>query len=395
VETKGSAAPRGISAVFAEQRRLWRNMLSVPRVVDAARDVQVGTTPSTVVLESGTHKLLHYTRATPPTHAEPILFCYALINRPYILDLQPDKSVVRQYLDRGFDVYMIDWGVPSHADRALTLYDYVCGFLDKSVELVRRAHDGKRVHLLGYCMGGTLSALHAALNPDAVKTLTLLASPIDFGGRESLLNLWAQGATFDVDALLDTYGNCPAWFLQTIFLWMNPIRNFFDKSIAFWEQMSDPEKVSSTFALERWLNDNIPVAGATFRTFVKNLYQRNELVRGQLFVGPRRIDLSRITCPVLLLTADNDHLVAPPSTEGIRPHLGSRDIKSMAIRAGHVGLVVGAKAHAKFWPEATRWAADRSTPRVQPRPPSGDGDVARKPIRRPAAPEPRWWAQTR
>jgi len=228
-----------------------------------------------------------------------------------------------------------------------------------------------------------------------VKTLTLLASPIDFGGRESLLNLWAQGATFDVDALLDTYGNCPAWFLQTIFLWMNPIRNFFDKSIAFWEQMSDPEKVSSTFALERWLNDNIPVAGATFRTFVKNLYQRNELVRGQLFVGPRRIDLSRITCPVLLLTADNDHLVAPPSTEGIRPHLGSRDIKSMAIRAGHVGLVVGAKAHAKFWPEATRWAADRSTPRVQPRPPSGEGDAARKPIRRPAVQEPRWWAQSR
>jgi len=397
VETRGSPAQagRGLSAVFAEQRRLWRNLLSVPRVAAAARDVRVGTTPSTVVLEAGTHKLLHYTRETPATHAEPVLFCYALINRPYILDLQPDKSVVRQYLERGFDVYMIDWGVPSDADRALTLHDYVGGFLDRCVRQVRRAHDAKRVHLLGYCMGGTLAVLQAALNPEATKTLTLLAAPIDFGGRESLLNLWVQGGTFDVDALLEAYGNCPAWFLQSIFLTMNPVRNLVDKSIAFWEQMSDPDKVSSTFALERWLNDNIPVAGATFRTFVKNLYQRNELVRGQLFVGARRIDLSRITCPVLLLTASNDHLVAPASTEGIRPHLGSRDVKSMAIGAGHVGLVVGAKAHAKIWPEATRWAAERSTPRVEPRPPSGDADVGRKTIRRPVVHEPRWWAQSR
>jgi polyhydroxyalkanoate synthase len=401
VDTSGtSPAPgRGFPALFGEQRRLWRNLLSVPRVVAAARDVRVGTTPSTVVLEERTHKLLRYTRETPATHAEPILFSYALINRSYILDLQPDKSVVRQYLDRGFDVYMIDWGVPTHADRTLTLNDYVSGFLDRSVQHIRREHDGRPAHLLGYCMGGTLAAVHAALNPEAIKTLTLLAAPIDFGGRESLLNLWVQGGTFDVDGLLAAHGNCPAWFLQNIFLFMNPVRNFVDKAIAFWEQMDDPDKVSATFALERWLNDNIPVAGETFRTFVKNLYQRNELVRGELLVGPRRVDLSRITCPLLLLTASNDHLVAPASTEGIRRHVGSHDLKSMAIGAGHVGLVVGAKAHAKFWPEATSWAAERSTPRPeQPAPPAGEtisSSSPRKVARRPPADEPRWWAQTR
>jgi len=231
-----------------------------------------------------------------------------------------------------------------------------------------------------------------------VKTLTLLAAPIDFSGTESLLNLWVRGGIFDVDRLLASYGNCPAWFLQTIFLWMNPIRNFVDKGIAFWEQMADPEKVSSTFALEHWLNDNIPVAGATFRTFVENLYQRNELVRGELRVGPRRVDLGRINCPLLLLTASNDHLVAPASTEGIRPHVGTSDVTSMAIGAGHVGLVVGAKAHAKFWPEAARWAAERSTPRPEHRPsPVGQtiSSTTRKATKRPAVHEPRWWAQTR
>lgn len=403
MDTRGSAPPgRALTALLGEHQRLWRNLFSLPRVVEAARDVHVGTTPATVVLEQGTHKLLRYTRETPATHAEPILFCYALINRPYILDLQPDKSVVQQYLARGFDVYLIDWGVPTAADSGLTLQDYVCGFLDKSVGLIRRKHDEKRVHLLGYCMGGTLSALYGALNPDDVKTLTLLAAPIDFAGTESLLNLWVRGGVFDVDRLLAAYGNCPAWFLQTIFLWMNPVRNFIDKGIAFWEQMADPDKVSGTFALERWLNDNIPVAGATFRTFVENLYQRNELVRGELRVGPHRIDLGRVTCPLLLLTASNDHLVAPASTEGIRPHVGSADVTSMAIGAGHVGLVVGAKAHAKVWPEATRWAAERSTPRPEHRPEPGAltagetiSSTTRKATKRPAVHEPRWWAQTR
>jgi polyhydroxyalkanoate synthase len=209
-------------------------------------------------------------------------------------------------------------------------------------------------------MGGTLSALHTALAPDTVKTLALMAAPIDFAGRDGLLNLWTDPRCFDVDALINAYGNCPAWFLQSCFLFMSPIRNFFDKAIAFWEQMDDPEKMSGTFALERWLNDNIPVAGETFRVFVKNLYQRNELVRGEFRIGRRRVDLGRITCPLLLLTAEADHLVAPSSTEGVRPHVGSRDVTSMGIGAGHVGLVVGAKAHAKFWPEVTRWTAERS-----------------------------------
>jgi polyhydroxyalkanoate synthase len=376
-------------AALGEQHRLWRNLLAVPRVMQTAWQTRVGTSAADVVLQERTHTLLHYKRETPATHAEPVLLCYALVNRPYILDLQPDRSVVRQYLRRGFDVYMIDWGVPSHADRVLTLNDYVGGFLAKAVDVVRRAHDGARVHLTGYCMGGTMSALHGALAPETLATLTLLAAPIDFGGGGALLHLWTGRGAFDVDALIDGYGNCPGWFLQWCFLTMNPIRNILDKAIAFYEQMDDPRSLENHFALDRWLNDNIPVAGETFREFVTKLYQRNELVRGEMRLGERRVDLARITCPVLLLTAKNDHLVAPESTEGMRPHVGSRDVTSMAIGAGHVGLVVGARAHERFWPEATQWTADRSTTPGQAR------ALSRRPPRRTAAPEPVWWALNR
>jgi polyhydroxyalkanoate synthase len=145
---------------------------------------------------------------------------------------------------------------------------------------------------------------------------------------------------------------------------MNPVRNLIDKSIAFWEHLDDARAVTSHFALERWLNDNIPVAGETFRQFVKKLYQRNELVRGVFELGAngRRVELARLTCPLLLLTAEHDHLVAPAATEGIRPHVGSLDVTSMSASAGHVGLVIGAKAHARLWPAVMRWVAERSTP---------------------------------
>jgi polyhydroxyalkanoate synthase len=163
-----------------------------------------------------------------------------------------------------------------------------------------------------------------------------------------------------VDAFIDSCGNCPATFLQTCFLLMKPVQNLLEKHLAMFDQMDDPRFVSNYFAMEHWVNDNIPVAGETFREFVKKLYQGNELVRGVFHLGDRRVDLRRIECPLLLLTAKSDHLVTPPSTEGILPHVGSRDIKSMTIDGGHVGLVVGGKAQQTLWPEATRWLADRS-----------------------------------
>jgi polyhydroxyalkanoate synthase len=365
-ESRREPADRSMTAegalrpLYAEQRRIWRRLLAAPRVLRQARETRVGTTPADVVLTEGTHKLLHYQRETPALYAQPILLCYALVNRAYILDLQPERSVVQQYLERGFDVYLIDWGVPSDADHVLTLEHYVCGFLKRAATFVLDRHLQRRLHLLGYCMGGTMAALLAALRPELVETLTLLAAPIDFADPGTLLNLWTGAGHFDVDALIDAYGNCPAWFLQACFLAMNPVGNLVEKNIAFYEQMDDPRSVQNHLALEAWVNDNIPVAGETFREFVRSLYQRNLLVKGELWLGDRRVDLARITCPLLLLTAGKDHLVAPSSTEGIRPHVGSADIQSMEIGAGHVGLVVGTKAHQTLWPAATRWLGERS-----------------------------------
>jgi polyhydroxyalkanoate synthase subunit PhaC len=361
-----SAASGLFAALFTEHRRGWRRLLNTPRLGALALSTKVGTTPHDVVFQTGTLRLLRYRRQTPARHAEPVLLCYALINRPYILDLQPDKSIVARYLAEGFDVYLIDWGVPTAADRGLSLEDYVCSRLQAVVDFVLAAHGRPRLHLLGYCMGGTLATLFTALAPERIATLTLLAAPIAFDNRESLLSVWTDRQYFDADAFIDTHGNCPAWFLQGCFLAMKPVQNVLEKGLALFEMLGEGHALSSYVAMERWINDNIPIAGQTFREFVTKLYQRDELVQGRLHLGPRRIDLGRIACPVLLLTARNDHLVAPASTEGIRPHLASKDISSITIEAGHVGLVVGGKAQGVLWPAATRWLSERSTPAPAP-----------------------------
>jgi polyhydroxyalkanoate synthase len=341
--------------------RVWHRLLRYPNALAAAQETRVGTTPCDLVYQRGMHRLMRYRRSTAATWDEPVLFCYALVNRPYILDLQPDKSVVRHYLARGFDVYIIDWGVPTRGDEGLTLEHYVCGFLREAIDWIVRERARDDLHLLGYCMGGTLAALAAALQPASVKTLTLLASPIDFSGRENLLSIWTEKERFDVDTFVDAHGNCPAWFLQACFLLLKPVENILEKNRALLENIEDPQFLANYFAMELWVNDNIPVAGETFRRFVKDLYQSNRLVRGELQLGGQCVDLGRLTCPLLMLMAKKDHLVPPSSTEGIRPHVASRDVQSVLFDAGHVGLIVGSKAQRTLWPEATRWLAERST----------------------------------
>jgi polyhydroxyalkanoate synthase len=186
-------------ASIDEAQKMWKRVFSIPQVIEKARDTKVGTTPHDVVYEEDSLKLLRYRRETPATYTEPILVCYALVNRPYILDLQPDKSVIRQLLARGFDVYMIDWGVPTAADRSLRLYDYVCGFMKNVVDFVLEHQGVRNLNLLGYCMGGAMSTMFTSVYPELVKNLILLAAPIDFSSRDALMHLWTDEKYFDID----------------------------------------------------------------------------------------------------------------------------------------------------------------------------------------------------
>jgi polyhydroxyalkanoate synthase len=131
-----------------ETLKAWNRLAALPKVADRALHVRVGTTPHDVVYEEDSLKLLRYRNDAGVSRREPVLICYALVNRPYILDLQPERSVVRQLLNGGFDVYLIDWGVPTAADRTMRLQDYVCGLMKNVAEFVRKEAGSPKLNLL-------------------------------------------------------------------------------------------------------------------------------------------------------------------------------------------------------------------------------------------------------
>jgi polyhydroxyalkanoate synthase len=351
---------RGQKAIVEEATANLRRMARLPFLWQHAQRVKKGATPAEVVYEEDRLKLLHYTSDEPRKFATPLVFVFALVNRPYILDLLPQKSVVGQFLKAGFDVYLIDWGAPTHADRRLTLDSYVNGYLRNVVDFLRERTAAQSVNMLGYCMGGTMSAIFTALHPEWVRNLILMAAGIDFTTRDGLINLWTGPEWFDGDAFVDAFGNCPAEFLQAMFLMLKPVDNFLAKPINLLERLTDEQFVDEYFTMETWLNDNIAVPGEVFRTFVKDLYQKNLLVKNQLRVGRRVVNLKQITCPVLNLMAANDDLVPCAQSETFNDLVGSADRKAMKAPAGHIGLAVGSKAHRELWPQACRWLAERS-----------------------------------
>ena len=352
----------GQQAVVEESVETLRRLSRLPFLFQHAQRVRKGATPSEVVYEEDRLKLLHYLRPDdkPVKYKTPIVFVFALVNRPYILDLVPHKSVVRHFVDAGFDTYLIDWGVPTHADRHLTLESYVNGYTRNVVEFLQQRTDCPQVNMLGYCMGGTMSAMFTALHPKLVRNLILLAAGIDFTTRAGLLNLWADKDTFDVDAFIDAFGNCPAEFLQASFMLLKPVANLIEKPIALLERCDDEKFVDEFFTMETWLNDNIAVPGEVFREFVKYLYQQNLLTRNQMPVGRHVVNLKKITCPVLNLMAEFDDLVPCAQSEPFNDLVGSTDRKSIKLPAGHIGLAMGSRAQRELWPPACQWLAERS-----------------------------------
>jgi polyhydroxyalkanoate synthase subunit PhaC len=338
-----------------------RKMLRLPLLGQHLKEVRKGVTPSEVIYEEDRLQLLHYLSKEKPRHRTPVVFIYALVNRPYILDLKTGRSVVANFVERGFDTYLVDWGVPLAADRHLTLDDYINGYMANVVDYVCERTGAPQVNVLGYCMGGTMSAMFTALRPQRVKNLILLAAPIDFSTKDGLLNIWTRPENFDVDKFVDAFGNCPPEFLQAIFQLLRPVGNMIQKPITFYERMDDDQFVVDLMTTESWINDNIPVPGEVYREFVKYLYQKNLLTQNQMPVGKHIVNLKRITCPVLNIMADADDLV--PCSQGMpfTELVSSKDRKTLLLNgSGHIGLAIGGKAQKDIWPQACEWLAQRS-----------------------------------
>ncbi|MCT9096600.1 class III poly(R)-hydroxyalkanoic acid synthase subunit PhaC [Haloarchaeobius sp. HME9146] len=354
------------AATLDIQRKAWENAAELadkaknaPDSAETFQEVEVGQTPSEVVYEENKLKLLHYESRTEEQHDVPILIVYALINRPYILDLQPDRSVIRTLLDNGFDVYMIDWGEPSNLDRSLTLDDYVNRYIDNCVDEVRERSGQDSINILGYCMGGTMSTMYSALHPEKVHTLALMAAGLCFAGDAGVLELWGGEDYYDPEKVTDTFGNVPAEFLDIGFALMDPVQNYVTKYVRLYENVEDQDFIENFARMEEWLGDGIDVAGETYNQFISDVYQDNKLYENELYLGGEHVDIDNITMPVLQIVAEYDHLIPPTASKPFNEAVPSDDKTILEFPTGHIGMSVSSRSHAELWPDVCEWFEDR------------------------------------
>ncbi|MCR6496130.1 class III poly(R)-hydroxyalkanoic acid synthase subunit PhaC [Thermomonas sp. S9] len=321
-------------------------------------DVHVGATAREEVWRDGKVVLYRFRGARAPTARVPILIAYALVNRPYMVDLQDDRSLVKGLLARGEDVYIIDWGYPDRSDRFLTLQDYIERFLGGAIEHLCRAHGLPAIHLLGICQGGAFSLCYAALHPERVKNLITMVTPVDFHTPDNMLSNWNR--EIDVDLLVDTLGNVPADMMNFTYLMLKPWRLFAQKYVGMLDILDDRKAMEDFLRMEQWIFDSPDQAGEAFREFSKQFFQENRFVTGGAKVGDREVHLGLVEMPVLNIYAEQDHLVPPDASRALRTLCGSRDYTEYSFRGGHIGIYVSGRAQ-KDVPQAIHdWLAQRS-----------------------------------
>ena len=323
----------------------------------AARDVAVGCSPKAPVWSRGKTTLYRYLPLSATTHARPVLISFALVNRPYVLDLSPERSLVRRLLEAGLEVYLIDWGEPEDADRHIDLDEYIEQHLGGSVRCIRARHGGEQLTLLGVCQGGVLGLCYAALHPQDIANLITLTTPVDFHTPENLLSKWVRGLD---TALLESCGNVPGELLNGLFLTLMPLRLTQQKYVRLLTGQPDQRAVEDFVRMEKWIFDSPPQSAAALAQFVRWFYQENRLVRDTLSIGGRRVHLREIRQPLLNLYARADHIVPASASRVLGDHIGSRDYTGCAIATGHIGMYVSRAAGAEVPRRITSWLAARS-----------------------------------
>jgi polyhydroxyalkanoate synthase len=337
-----------------------RKLVKGAEILGTISDVEVEPTPKELVFEEDKTQLFHYIQEGEPKCSVPILICYALVNRQYMMDLQSDRSLIRNLVGQGLDIYIIDWGYPDHGDRYLTLEDYIDIYLDDCVDFVRKETGHDKINLLGVCQGGTFTSIYTALYPEKIRNLITMVAPVDFHTTDGLLNVWSQH--MDIDNMVDTMGIIPGEFMNVGFLMLKPFQLMVDKYVGLMDNLDDPATVANFMRMEKWIFDSPAQAGEAFRKFLKDLYQENKLVKNELEIGGRRVDLKKITMPLLNIYATEDHLVPPACSIPLNDLVGSEDKTLYSFPGGHIGIYVSSRSQKELAPKVAQWLIDRCPP---------------------------------
>ncbi len=319
-------------------------------------DVAVGMTPRELVFQTDKIKLYRYKSLSKISCKTPILISYALVNKEYLLDLQPDRSYVKNLLEKGHDIYIIDWGYPSRADRYRAMEDYVDGYLNDCVDYVRKSSGFDKITLMGVCQGGTLSIIYTALYPQKIQNLVTLITPVDFSSNDAILFSWAK--YMDPNPVADN-GNISGDVMNNGFLMVKPMQRL-DKFYSFANMMDDKTKMANFLRMEQWIFDSPAQTAECYRKFITDMYLNNSLVKNEFQIAGRTVNLKNITMPVLTIYAKHDHIVPPAATKPFNDLIGSKDKELFEFPGGHAGVFVSGQTQKLLAPAVSKWLHERS-----------------------------------
>jgi len=340
-----------------DSEKVYKSAQKASEVLLGPLDTQIATTPYEVVYEEDRIKVKHYKPKTGVKLKTPLLLVYALINRETMLDLQPGRSAIQNFLDEGVEIYMIDWGYPTRKDRYLTIDDHVNGYINNVIDFIRKRHSLPKINLMGICMGGSFSVMYTALHPEKIKNLITTVTPTNFDTDTGLLHIWMK--SIDVDQMVDTLGNLPADMMNFGFLLLNPARLMIDKYVGFLQNVNNKTFVENFIRMEKWIFDSPDIPGETFRQFINDCYKKNLLIRNKMELGGHRVDLKKITMPLFNIYGKFDHLVPPEACELTTKAVGSRDTEDVRLDTGHIGIYVSSKVQKEFAPRIAKWLKER------------------------------------
>jgi polyhydroxyalkanoate synthase subunit PhaC len=347
------------SGLVARVRTMARNLVKV-----TTTRAPIGQTPKQVIWTLNKATLYRYTPVLPAEerHAVPLLLVFALMNKSSILDLRPGNSFVEYVLQKGYDVYLLDWGVPGPEDSGIGLGDYVLEYIPRAVRKLKAFSGSDTFNLLGWCIGAMLSTLYASLRPnEGLKSLVLLTAPLDFSKKEGIsLAQMTDERYFDVDRVLQAFGNMPAGLIDYGAKMLKPVENFVGGYVRLLDNLDNAKVVESWHAMNTWVNDAIPLAGAAYRQFIMDLYRGNKLMNGTLVIRGEKVDLKQLRASLLDVIANDDHITPPCQSETILEKVGSTDKEILRVPGGHIGVMAGSAAAKQTWPKIEAWLSRHS-----------------------------------
>jgi polyhydroxyalkanoate synthase len=331
-------------------------------VILTTDDAVVGATPREVVWTHRGVTLYRYHSARR-SHAVPLLLVFALINRPEIFDLRPGGSLVEYLLEEGFDVFLVDWGVPGEEDADTGFEEYVCDELHSAIRETLRASGAEELTLLGWCMGATMCAMYCGLDRDGVPTpvrnLVLLTMPVD--GRVSVYSTWTDHDRFDPGRVAEHWQSVPGWAIDFANKMIKPVTNYFTTYRRLGQSIGERTMRRDVYqSMAKWVADNPPFPGKAFAQWLEWLYRDDALIAGRVRLRGRQVDLRRIDQNLLIITAGADHIAPRAGTMPILDLVASEDVTHFDRPGGHIGLMAGSAARKQIWPDLAAWLADRS-----------------------------------